>query len=353
MTDSFTSCEYCWTSSSERQLVRELTCEVGCAHCVVNCAQTAICALLMTTSVIRRGWQCVIHHFHGSHALRLYSTTLSSRLIFNLIISFLSPLLHSVPGSEVGSTRIRCTMDKYCSLEFEISTSNNKRTQAGLECRESSAEEGLSKLEYLDRCQRLFVWGDATPINLQENGNVHAPDLLNSRYLPGYHTTRFQRKPAYVRARLVNVKPDEEVKRILLEWPILHSVKKNMDRWNFFSVKSRYWLYFYSLFSPSLSVCLTVVVSDGEISEHFRIYWIPWSISLYQGLTLETIKLPVALKNLMNGLRNIFNSLFHQVTMMAWKAKSSLHLSCDLWGKLYGEDAHTSNLNLFCLIQTF
>lgn len=94
--------------NSERQLVRKLTCEVGCAHCAVNCAQTAICALLMTTSVIRRGWQCVIHHFRGSHALRLYSTTLSSRLIFNLIISFLSPSLHSAPGSEGGPTRIRC-----------------------------------------------------------------------------------------------------------------------------------------------------------------------------------------------------------------------------------------------------
>lgn len=77
--------------------MRELTCEVGCAHCAVHCAHTAICALLMTTSVIRRSWQCVIHHFHGSHALRLYSTTLSSRLIFNFIISFLSPLLHRVP----------------------------------------------------------------------------------------------------------------------------------------------------------------------------------------------------------------------------------------------------------------
>lgn len=72
----------------------------------------------------------------------------------------------------------------------------------------------------------LEVICHATPINLQENGNAHAHDLMNSRYLPGYHTTRFQRKSAYARARLVNVKPDEELKRILLEWPILHSVEK-------------------------------------------------------------------------------------------------------------------------------
>lgn len=119
----------------------------------------------MTTSVMRRDWQCVIHHLHGSLALSFYSTTPAALGSFS-ISSYHSwgPLLYSVPGSDGGPTRRRCAME-YSNrfLDFERSTSHNKRTLAGLEQRERSAEEGHLELEHSWALSANICWKWSLP----------------------------------------------------------------------------------------------------------------------------------------------------------------------------------------------